>query len=149
MDLGISGRTALVMGASRGIGLGSRRPWRAREREWGSRAVHVKRLAEAVDRVDGDVVPFEADTSDLERLAALPGEVGEAIGQVEVLVANTGGPPLGGSMDNPREEWEQAYRSLVLAPEVLVEAVLPGMRERGWGRIVNVSSTSVANRSRT
>ena len=52
---------------------------------------------------------------------------------MEVLVANTGGPPLGGSMDNPRERWEQAYRSLVLAPKVLVEAVLPGMRERGWG----------------
>ena len=44
---------------------------------------------------------------------------------------------------NPRDEWEQAYRSLVLAPRVLVEAALPGMRERGWGRIVNVGSTSV------
>ena len=84
-----------------------------------------------------------ADASDLDRLAALPAEVEEALGPVEILVANTGGPPLGGALDNPLAEWEQAYRSLVLAPRVLIEAVLPGMRERGWGRIVNVGSTSV------
>jgi 3-oxoacyl-[acyl-carrier protein] reductase len=46
-------------------------------------------------------------------------------------------------LDNPLEEWEAAFRSLVLAPRVLIEEVLPGMRERGWGRIVNVSSTSI------
>jgi 3-oxoacyl-[acyl-carrier protein] reductase len=143
MDLGISGRTALVMGASRGIGLGIAG---ALAREGARVAIasrSAQRLAEAEDRIDGEVVAFEADTSDLDRLAALPGEVGEALGPVDVLVANTGGPPLGGSMDNPREEWEQAYRSLVLAPRVLIEAGLAGMRERGWGRIVNVSSTSV------
>ena len=84
-----------------------------------------------------------ADASDLDRLAALPAEVEEALGPVEILVANTGGPPLGGALDHPLAEWEEAYRSLVLAPRVLIEAVLPGMRERGWGRIVNVGSTSV------
>jgi 3-oxoacyl-[acyl-carrier protein] reductase len=62
---------------------------------------------------------------------------------VEILVTNTGGPPHGGAHDHAREEWEQAYRSLVLAPKVLTEAVVPGMRERGWGRIVNVGSSSV------
>ncbi|MGH2925546.1 MAG: SDR family oxidoreductase [Solirubrobacterales bacterium] len=143
MDLGISGRTALVMGASRGIGLGIAGAL-ARE---GARVAIASRspeaLAEAVAGIDGEAMALEADTSDLDRLASLPGEVDEAIGPVEILVANTGGPPLGGSLDNPREEWEQAYRSLVLAPRVLVEAALPGMRERGWGRIVNVSSTSV------
>jgi 3-oxoacyl-[acyl-carrier protein] reductase len=143
MDLGISGRTALVMGASRGIGLGIAG---ALSRE-GARVAIASRspdaLAAAVSGIDGEAVAFEADTSDLDRLASLPGEVDKAVGPVEILVANTGGPPLGASMDNPREEWEQAYRSLVLAPRVLVEAALPGMRERGWGRIVNVSSTSV------
>jgi 3-oxoacyl-[acyl-carrier protein] reductase len=64
------------------------------------------------------------------------------LGAVEILAANTGGPPLGGALDHGREEWDAAYRSLVLAPKVLIEAVLPGMRERGWGRIVNVGSSS-------
>jgi 3-oxoacyl-[acyl-carrier protein] reductase len=61
---------------------------------------------------------------------------------VEILVTNTGGPPTGMALDAALEEWRAAYESLILAPRVLVEAVLPGMRERGWGRIVNVGSSS-------
>jgi 3-oxoacyl-[acyl-carrier protein] reductase len=86
---------------------------------------------------------FPADTADLERLRLLPGEVAKAHGPVEILVANTGGPPGGGALDSSLEEWEEAFRSLVLAPRVLIEEVLPGMRERGWGRIVNVASSSI------
>jgi 3-oxoacyl-[acyl-carrier protein] reductase len=102
-----------------------------------------ERLTEASAEIDGETVAFAADTSDLDRLAALPAEVEAALGPVEILVTNTGGPPLGGALDNSLEEWEIAYRSLVLAPRVLAEAVLPAMRERGWGRIVNVGSSSV------
>ena len=86
---------------------------------------------------------FEADSTDLERLARLPGEVEAALGPLEILVINTGGPPPGGALDNEQEQWELAYRSLVLAPKALIEATIGGMRERGWGRIVNVASSSV------
>jgi 3-oxoacyl-[acyl-carrier protein] reductase len=58
-------------------------------------------------------------------------------------VTNTGGPPGGGALDNSLQEWEDAFRSLVLATRVLIEGVLPAMRERGWGRIVNVASSSI------
>jgi 3-oxoacyl-[acyl-carrier protein] reductase len=142
VDLGISGKTALVMGASRGIGRGIAA---ALAREGARVAIASRsreRSEEAAAEIGGEVVAFEADTTHLERMALLPGEVEAALGPVEILVTNTGGPPLGGAMDNPQEEWEQAYRSLVLAPRALVEAVLGGMRERGWGRIVNVGSTS-------
>jgi 3-oxoacyl-[acyl-carrier protein] reductase len=143
VDLGIEGRTALVMGASRGIGRGIAGAL-ARE---GARVAISSRSEDALrataDQLDGDVRVFPADTTDLERLQALPGEVAEALGPVEILVANTGGPPAGGALDNSLEEWEQAFRSLVLAPRLLIEQVLPGMRERGWGRIVNVSSSSI------
>ena len=100
------------------------------------------RLAAAVEEM-GSGQAFPADTGDLDRMAALPGEVAETLGPLEILVTNTGGPPPGGALDHSREEWEEAYRSLVLAPRVLIEAALPGMRERGWGRIVNVASSSV------
>jgi 3-oxoacyl-[acyl-carrier protein] reductase len=143
VDLGISERTALVMGASRGLG---RATAAALAREGAQVAIASRsrdQLEEATVEIEGEVVAFVADTTDLDRLPALCGEVEAALGPVDILVANTGGPPLGGALDNPLGEWEQAYRSLVLAPRVLVEAVLPGMRERGWGRIVNVGSSSV------
>jgi 3-oxoacyl-[acyl-carrier protein] reductase len=143
MDLGIGSRTALVMGASKGIGRGIAAAL-ARE---GARVAMASRsrdrVAEAAAEIEGETAPFEADTSDLDRLAELPAEVGAELGPVDILVTNTGGPPLGAALDHPTEEWEEAYRSLVLAPRVLAEAVLPGMRERRWGRIVNVSSSSV------
>jgi 3-oxoacyl-[acyl-carrier protein] reductase len=143
MDLGIAGRTALVMGASRGIGHGIAAAL-AREGVRVAMASRSReRLAEAAGEIEGETAAFEADTSDLERLAALPAEVESKLGPVDILVANTGGPPLGGALDNPREEWEEAYKSLVLAPRTLTEGVLPGMRSRQWGRIVNVGSSSV------
>jgi 3-oxoacyl-[acyl-carrier protein] reductase len=143
MDLRIEGKTALVMGASKGIGLaiaaalageGVRVAMASRSRE---------RVEAAAKEIEGDTTAFEADTDDLDRLAALPDEVASRVGPVEILITNTGGPPLGGALDHEREVWEKAYRSLVLAPLVLADAVLPGMRERKWGRIVNVGSSSV------
>jgi 3-oxoacyl-[acyl-carrier protein] reductase len=134
---------ALVMAASRGIGKGIAGAL-ARE---GARVAIASRSEDALEaaaaEVDGEMSVFQADTGDLDRLRNLPGEIADAFGPVEMLVTNTGGPPFGGALDNPLEEWEAAFRSLVLAPRVLIEEVLPGMRERGWGRIVNVSSTSI------
>jgi 3-oxoacyl-[acyl-carrier protein] reductase len=142
MDLGLENRTALVMGASRGIGRGIAHTL---VREGASVAFASRSRADlerAVAEADGPAAVFEADTGDLERLAELPREVEAELGAIDILVTNTGGPPPGGALDHTLEEWDAAYRSLVLAPRVLVEAVIPGMRERGWGRIVNVGSSS-------
>lgn len=142
MDLGLEGRVALVMGASRGIG---RAIAKALAREGARVAISSRseeRLEETAAELAGDVTAIVADASDTERLATLPGEVEERLGPVEVLVTNTGGPPLGGALDHELSDWEHAYRSLVLAPRVLAGTVVPGMRERGWGRIVNVGSSS-------
>ena len=142
MDLGIDGRVALVMGASKGIGRGIATVL-ARE---GARVAIASRsrehLDEAVAELGAESRAFEADSADLERLARLPGEVEAEIGPVEILVTNTGGPPVGAAIEAGVEGWRQAYDNLVLAPRVLAEAVLPGMRERRWGRIVNVGSSS-------
>lgn len=102
----------------------------------------LERLEAAASEIGSETTPFVADSSDLEGLAALPGEVAAALGPIEILVLNTGGPPWGDTATHDLEEWERAYRSLVLAPKVLADAVLSGMREGSWGRIVNVGSTS-------
>ena len=131
------------MGASRGIGRGIAKAL-AREGALVAMASRSReRVAAAATEVEGETAAFEADTSDLDGLASLPAEVEAELGPIGILVTNTGGPPPGGAFDHSREEWQAAYRSLVLAPRVLAEAVLPGMRERGWGRIVNVGSSSV------
>jgi 3-oxoacyl-[acyl-carrier protein] reductase len=142
MDLGIDGRVALVMGASKGIGAGIAG---ALVREGAKVAIASRsreRLDASVAELGSGALGFVADAGDLDRLAELPGEVEAALGPIDILVTNTGGPPQGGPFDNSIEEWEEAYRSLVLGVRVLVEGVLPGMRERGWGRIVNVGSNS-------
>lgn len=142
MELGIEGRVALVMGASKGIGRGIATAL-ARE---GARVAIASRSAERLERaahaIAGEVTPFAADTGDLARLAALPDEVEARLGTVEILVTNTGGPPPGEALGADLQAWREAYEHLVLAPRVLIEAVLPGMSERRWGRIVNVGSSS-------
>ncbi|MFN8215620.1 MAG: SDR family oxidoreductase [Solirubrobacterales bacterium] len=141
MELGLEGRVALVMGASQGIGKaiaaalareGARVAIASRSRE---------RLEEAAAEI-GEVAVFEADATDSEGLARLPMEVTEAMGPAEILVLNAGGPPPGGALDHGFEEWEEAWRSLVLAPRILAGGVLPAMRAAGWGRIVNVGSNT-------
>jgi 3-oxoacyl-[acyl-carrier protein] reductase len=143
VDLGIEGRVALVMAASRGIGRGIAAAL-ARE---GARVAISSRSEEALraaaKEIEGEIRPYPADTRDLGRLRRLPADVEGGLGPVEILVTNTGGPPAGGALDNSVEEWEEAFRSLVLAPRVLIEAVLPEMRQRGWGRILNVSSSTI------
>jgi len=142
MDLGLEGRVALVMGASQGLG---RAAATALAREGARVAIasrSLERLEEAAAEIGGGAVSFVADSGDAERLARLPAEVAEQLGPVEILVLNTGGPAFGGALDHGLDEWERAYRSLVLAPRVLAGAVVPGMRERGWGRIVNVGSNT-------
>jgi 3-oxoacyl-[acyl-carrier protein] reductase len=142
MDLGIEGKVALVTAASKGIGRGIAAAL-ARE---GARVAISSRSAQRLEEAGAEVGPgtvvLPADTGDLEAMAALPSQVASALGPVDILVTNTGGPPFGSALEHDLATWEEAYRTLVLAPKVLAEAAVPGMRERHWGRIVNVGSSS-------
>ena len=135
------------MGASKGIGRATAESL-ARE---GARVAVASRSPERIEQTAA-----ELELGDRRRRAPLRGRHGgardaagawcsrcaTALGPVEILVINTGGPPLGDPLSFGREQWESAYRSLVLAPMALIEAVVPDMRARGWGRIVNVTSTA-------
>jgi 3-oxoacyl-[acyl-carrier protein] reductase len=142
MDLGLTGRTALVTGASKGIG----RAIAATLVEEGAQVAISSRDRERIDATAADIGArgYVLDSSDLDAVGPLLESVTADLGPIEVLVTNTGGPPMGmDPLGHPREEWEAAYRSLVLAPMQLIEGCVPSMRERGWGRIINVSSSAV------
>lgn len=142
MDLGIEGRVALVLGASKGIGRAVATELAAE----GASVAIAARSREPLEQLAGEIgaTAFEHDNAQLERIPALIDAVTQALGPVEILVTNTGGPPPSPDpLAQSREEWEAAYRTLVLAPLELVRAVLPGMRERGFGRIVNIGSWTV------
>lgn len=143
MDLGLTGRVALVNGASKGIG----RSIAATLVAEGARVAIASRSREGIEATAAEIgaTGLVWDSADLDAVPGLVASAEEALGgPVEVLVCNTGGPPAGPDpLAFSREDWEAAHRSLVLAPMALVRAVLPGMRARRWGRILNVASTSV------
>jgi len=142
MDLGLEGRTALVTGASKGIGLGIARALAAEGARVAVSSRSEDRIRAAAEQVGAR--PFVHDSADLDGASSLVDRVEAELGPLEVLVTNTGGPPAGpDALGFDREQWEAAYRDLVLAPMALIERAVPGMRERGFGRILNVSSSAV------
>lgn len=142
MDLGLSGRVALVTGGSRGIGLGAARALAAE----GARVAVAARSRESVDAAAEELGGhgFVFDSDDVDAVGPLVDAVEAALGPVDVYVANTGGPPAGADpLGFTREQWEAAHRALVLSPMTFLARLLPGMRERGFGRVVVVSSSAV------
>jgi 3-oxoacyl-[acyl-carrier protein] reductase len=142
VDLGIEGKVALVTGASKGIGLGIARELAAE----GARIAISSRSRERIDDAAREIgaAAYVHDSLDLDGAPGLVAAVEEQLGPLDILVTNTGGPPAGPEPHGfGREQWEEAYRTLVLSPMALIERALPGMRERGFGRIVNVASSSV------
>jgi 3-oxoacyl-[acyl-carrier protein] reductase len=142
VDLGLGGRVALVTGASAGIG-------RAIAAELSVEGAKVAISSRSRERIEAAALeigahPFVHDSANLDAAPALLEAVEHTLGPIDVLVCNTGGPPGGADpLGFAREQWEAAYRDLVLAPMALVERVVPAMRSRSWGRVVNVVSTSV------
>ena len=143
MDLGIAGRKAVVCASSRGLG---RACAEALARE-GVAVVVNGRHAEALEATaaalreatGGEVRAVVADLdveADRERLVA-------ACPDADILVNNNGGPPPGRLADWGPEAWSRALGANLLAPAMLIRALLPGMQARGFGRIVNITSAMV------
>ncbi len=143
MDLGISGRVALVGGATQGIGRAVAEELIAE----GARVVITARdstRTAAIAAEIGAAAGYGWDSNDLDGAAALIESVTAEIGPIDILVTNTGGPPSGEDpLGFTAGQWAAAHRSLVESPMTLLGLVVPGMRERCWGRVVGIASTSV------
>ena len=143
MDLGIRGKRALVTASSKGLGLGCARALAGA----GVDLVMNARGAEALEAAAADIraefgVTVTAVAGDI-TAEADRAEVLDAARGVDILVTNAGGPPPGVWSDWDRDDFIAALDANMLAPIALMTALLPGMIDRGWGRVVNITSQSV------
>jgi len=147
MDLGLKGKAALVCGSSQGIGRAIADALAAE----GADVVINGRAADKLARVQAEiaratgarVVAVPADLTDPNSIDDLVNAAGAALGRIDILVTNTGGPPSGPFENHSAEAWHKAIAQNLESVVNLVRAVLPGMKERRWGRIVNMTSISV------
>lgn len=144
MDLGLKGKVALVAASSQGLGFAVAKELAAE----GTSLIICSRNQESIDRAAGnirsetgaDVLSVAADvsvTGDIERLV----NAGiDRFGRIDILFTNSGGPPAGHFESTTSESWDAATRVVLNSVVDLCRRVLPGMKERGWGRILNLTS---------
>jgi len=141
VQLGLEDRVCLVTGSTAGIGLETARLLAAE----GARVAVCGRSAEGVEHAKTDAgaaLGVPCDLAAPEAPAALVTQVEEALGPVECLVNNVGVARIRGFEDLTEDDWESLWQLNVMSFVRTIRAVVPGMRERGFGRIVNVSSTA-------
>ncbi|MCQ0969286.1 SDR family oxidoreductase (plasmid) [Paracoccus sp. TK19116] len=143
MDLGIKGKRGLVCAASKGLGRGCAEALAEAGVDLviNSRTdADITRTAEEIAAKYGaNVTPVAADITTEEGRAKVLAELGEA----DILVTNAGGPPPGMWTDWSRDDFIKAIDANMLTAVALMQALVPGMMDRGWGRVVNITSQSV------
>jgi len=143
LDLGLEGKTALVCGSSRGLGRACAEALAAAGARVVVNGLDPERLAETAKAIGaaigGAVQAVAADvTTEAGRRALLA-----ACPEPDILVNNAAGPPPGDFQAWGEEEWRKATGANMIAPILLIRAVLPPMRRKGWGRILNITSSAV------
>jgi 3-oxoacyl-[acyl-carrier protein] reductase len=147
MDLGLKEKIALVAAASRGLGRAVAEELAAEGASLIICARDEKLLNETRDsiatRTGASVLALPTDVT-------VPGEIKRLVeagldkfGRIDILVTNAGGPPAGKFEQLTHEQWEHAVNLTLFSATELVRQVLPGMKERGWGRILNITSIAV------
>jgi 3-oxoacyl-[acyl-carrier protein] reductase len=147
MDLGLKNKVALVTAASRGLGRAVAEELAAE----GASVIICSRKSETIERVAAEiktaagveVLGLAADVANPSDVARLAHYGIERFGRIDILVTNAGGPPAGQFESFTLEQWEEATRLLLYSAVELARQVLPGMKERRWGRILNITSIAV------
>ncbi len=146
MDLGLSGKTALVLGGGGGLG---RAIAKALAREGAKIAVGdidaaaLDATVREVETAGSQGLPLIWDLSDLAAIAGHVAAIEQALGPVDVLVNNTGGPPPTPAAGQDPALWSKSFQSMVLSVWASTDPGLPGMRERRGGRVVTSTSSGV------
>jgi 3-oxoacyl-[acyl-carrier protein] reductase len=146
MNLGLAGKRVIVTAASEGIARAAAEKFVAEGAHVAicSRdAVKVERAANALrTHAKGEVIAEAVDVTDTAALAQFVAKVEEQFGGVDICVANAGGPPARMFLETSPEEWQRAFELNMLSTIELCRAVLAGMQQRGWGRIIAITSVS-------
>jgi 3-oxoacyl-[acyl-carrier protein] reductase len=141
MDLGITGRRAVVAAASAGLGLATARALR----DAGCRVAicgrDPDRLAAAAAEIGA--VPIGADVSTPRGASDFVERAGDALGGVDILVTNAGGPPRGTFASTPLDAYQPALELNLLSVVAMCQAAVPAMREQRWGRVLGITSVTV------
>lgn len=147
MDLGLTGKRALVMSSSRGLGLGIADALAAEGANvllTGRSEDRLKEATQAINARGGGIAGWvAADLADGKSVEILAKAAEEAMGGVDCLLANTGGPPPGRMAHADLSVLAKHFDMMVLRVMEVAAAVVPGMRERGWGRILTIGSSGV------
>ncbi len=146
MDLKIAGKTALVLGGSKGLGRGVAQALAAE----GVAVSIMARGQEAIDKTvaeinssGGRAIGVAADLADWSSVERAVEVTRQKLGPIDILLNNSGGPPPSPVIGVSPDLWEAQFRQMVLVFFRLTDLVLPDMRARKWGRIINVASESV------
>lgn len=142
MDLGLSGKRAVVAGASAGLGLGCARALAAEGAHVAIGSRSAERIEAAASTIDG-AVGLVGDVSTSEGAVAFVEAGVEALGGIDILIANAGGPRPGNFASTDLEAYEGALHLNLLSTVAMVHTAVPHMKEQGWGRIVAITSLSV------
>lgn len=147
MDLGIRDRIALVAGASSGIGYAVARELAAegcRVAVCARRPEALEQAARAIEHSTGaQVVGIPCDLTAPAEIDSLTARVIDRLGQIDILINNAGGPRPGTFEELDADSWEEAFRLNLRSAVLLCRQVVPGMKARRWGRIVNLASVSI------
>ena len=147
MDLGLKNKVALVVAASRGLGYAVAEELAAEGASLVICGRDTKTItqagAEIADKTGAHVLAVAADVSAADDVTQLVASAITRFGRVDILVTNAGGPPAGSFETLTVEQWEEATRLTLYSAINLAREVLPGMKERKWGRILNITSIAV------
>jgi 3-oxoacyl-[acyl-carrier protein] reductase len=147
MDLGLKNKVALVAAASRGLGRAVAEELAAEGASLVLCARNAQMLTETSDAITrksgADVLAVPADVAVVRDVTRVVASGIERFGRIDILVTNAGGPPAGDFEHVTREQWELATRLTLYSAIELARHVLPGMKERRWGRILNITSIAV------
>ena len=143
MDLGISQRTAAVAAASAGLGFASAKALAAE----GVRVVicsrDADRVAQAAQKIGNGCVGVVADVSTTQGALDFVGQAQNIVGHIDIVVANGGGPPAGNFASTDLDLYPAALERSMLATVAMCKEAIPAMQQRGWGRVVAITSTAV------